>query len=250
MARNQKTDGVILKNTRFGDIHKSVTFISPDLGLLSAVAHGAYKGKSKLGGVTEVFSRVSFHLYHDPVKNSYKITDIELRETYEFLRGNLRKFYIGSLWSEVILRTFAGGGEYRKIYELLSQGLSVLNVCKEPEIDSILSLFLYHYIENLGYLPNFGECGNCGSRLDRDKWWYLGKDGEIRCSQCGNDQMPSLTPGARGYLSYASSRSFKELQKVNLDSRSSVELKRFMLFLVQHVIGAPLKSLKGSEGLI
>ncbi len=250
VGRNRICEGIILKNARFGEIHKSVTFLAPDLGVINAIAHGAYKGKSKLCGATEVFSHSTMYLYRDPVRSSYKITDIAPVAIFENLRGDLTKYYIGSLWAEVIIRTYGGGGEYQAAFHLLRDALLLLDMCDHAKTDSVLSLFLYRYVESLGYMPDFSACSNCGRRLsERDKW-YIAEEGNVRCDRCGTDRHPALSPGARRYLMYATSRPLGELLNVDLDRESGAELKRAMIAIIQHVIGEPLKSLKGSGGII
>ena len=250
VGRNRICEGIILKNTRFGEIHKSVTLLTPDLGVINAIAHGAYKGKSKLGGSTEVFSHATIYLYHDPVRGSFKITDIEPLAIFEDLRSNLTKYYIGSLWAEVIIRTYGGGGEYQAAYNLLSEAISLLDACESEKTDVVLSLFLYRYVESLGYMPDFSMCATCGRRLVEKDRWYIADEGAVRCERCGDDSHPTLSPGARRYLMYATSRPLPDLLKVGLDRVSSGELKRAMIAIIQHIIGEPLKSLKGSEGII
>ena len=239
-----------MKTSRIGEIHKSVTFLSPQTGILSAIAHGAYKGKSKLGGVTEVFSHSRLYLYHNPVKNSYKISDVEPISVYTALRQDLAKYYVGSLWSEVIIRTYAGGGDYHSIFRLLREALSLLDTCEERRTDAVLALFLYRYVESLGYLPDFGSCANCGGRLDDEHMWYIGAEGAVRCHRCADPDLPSLSPGARRYLMYGTSRPLQELLKVDLDISSRTELKRAMISIIQHVIGGPLNTLRGAGGII
>jgi DNA repair protein RecO (recombination protein O) len=250
VARNRITDGIILKNTRFGEIHKSVSLLSPEYGVLNAIAHGAYKGKSKLGGVTEVFAHLRVYLYHDPVKGSYKITDAEPLAIYERLRHDLVKFYIASLWAEAVIRTYAGGGEYASTFSLLRHAMALLDRCPAERNDSVLSLFLYRYIENLGYLPDLTVCEGCGSPLGENEPWFLAGDGTARCVRCGREGQPVLTPGARRYLAYVSTRRLADALKVDLDKKSLKSLKNALIAIMQHIIGGPLNSLRGSGGIL
>ena len=250
MPRNIITEGITLKSGRIGEIHKSLTIISPHHGLINPIAHGAYKGKSKLGGLTEVFARSRFYLYHDPVKSSYKVSDIQPLAIWENLRGDLQKYYIASLWAEVVIRTYAGGSDFASVFSLCAEGYDLLDSCAESSNIDVLTLFLYRYIEDLGYLPDFSTCSVCGNRLDVEANWYIGGDGEIRCAGCGDADVPFLTPGARRYLNHGSSRSMAQMLKVKLDNRSSRELKRAMVSLIQHIIGGPLNAIKSAGGIL
>lgn len=250
MTRNQNSDGLLLKNRRIGEIHKSATILTPRLGIIDAIAHGAYKGKSKLGGVTEVFSRSQFSLYHNPARNSYKITDVEPISFYENLRGNLEKYYTASLFAEVILRTYAGGGDFGDVYPICCDAMSLLDRCVTGRISAVLSLFLFEYVDHLGYLPDLDSCGRCGRKLDGTGYWYVGDSGSILCSGCGRDGLPALSPGARRWLAYVRRKTVEDKLKVELDRASAAELKRAMLEIIQHVIGGPLHTIRSAGGIV
>ncbi|MBN1685789.1 MAG: DNA repair protein RecO [Spirochaetales bacterium] len=250
MTRNLVTEGLILKNGRIGEIHKAVTLLSPGHGILSAIAHGAYKGKSKLSGVTGVFSRSRLYLYHDPVRDSYKITDVEPISCFDNVRGELEKYYTASLWAEVVLRTYAGGGEFGEVYRLFCEALLLLDNCWPEKNDAVLALFLFRYVDSLGYLPDFNACERCGRDLEENEPWHVCDDGSIRCSGCAAGDSPRITPGARRYLSYASEKPVEEVLKVDLDGVSRVELKRAMISIVQQLIGGPLNTLRGAGGIL
>ena len=250
MARNQTSEGIVLKSGRIGEIHKSVTFLSPTLGIINAIAHGAYKGKSKLGGVTEVFSRSTISLYYNPPKNSYKITDVDPISYYENLRRDLEKYYIASLWAEVILRTYAGGGEFHGVYALCCEAMTLLDRCRSDKNSTALSFFLFEYIDHLGYLPDFGSCAKCGVKLAAGDHWYVGEAASIYCPRCADTNLPKLSPGARRCLAYARGKSVSEKLKVDLDGASSADLKRAMIAIVQHVIGGALNTLRGAGGIL
>ncbi len=250
MSRNLITEALILKNVRIGEIHKSVTFLSPKFGIMNAIAHGAYKGKSKLGGVTEVFSSAKLYLYHDPVRDSYKITDVEPISYFENIRTDLVKYYSASLWVEVVLRTYAGGGEFDRVFGICADSMSLLDRCPPEQNDMVLALFLFRYVDALGYLPDFEVCGRCGGRLDEKSPLYIGYDGSARCGRCASDDLPVISAGARRYLAYSSAKPVEEVLKVDLDEASRGELKRAMISIVQHVIGGPLNTLRGAGDIL
>ena len=97
MNRNLKTRALVLKNYRIGDFHKGTVLLTGELGIIHAIAHGAFKGKSRLGNKTEVFNDLIAYLYHNPVKNSYKITDAECKNYFKGMKKDLRKVYAAYL---------------------------------------------------------------------------------------------------------------------------------------------------------
>lgn len=250
MGRNVSSLGIILKAARVGEIHKSITLLTPDLGIISAIAHGAYKGKSKLSGSTDVFSASFFYLYFDPVKNSYKVTDVEHRDIFNRLRDDISRYYSASLCTEVIFRTFAGGGDYSATFALLFRTLSLLDARPKDELSWALIIFLYKYIDALGYLPEIDTCSRCGRSIPETETVRLAGEGVFICRDCAGGNISGITPGARRYLLYIRAHSVDESIKIKLDGRSTDGLKTAFLSLIQHIIGSPLNSLKGARGIV
>ena len=53
IPRNYQTQAIIIKQTKLGEFDKLLTIYTPELGKLKAVAKGAYRPGSKLGGNVE-----------------------------------------------------------------------------------------------------------------------------------------------------------------------------------------------------
>ena len=122
----------------------------------------------------------------------------------------------------MILRTYAGGGEFEEVFRLLCDSLLLLDRCPPQKNDAALALFLFRYVDTLGYLPDFGSCAMCGANLKEKDVWYIGGEGSVRCSKCAAESAPSLAPGARRYLSYVAMKPVDEILNVELDSTSSL----------------------------
>ncbi|HEQ70889.1 MAG TPA: DNA repair protein RecO, partial [Spirochaetia bacterium] len=77
MLRTETVPAFVLQTDRLGEIHRRVMLYTEGKGLVSAIAHGAEKNTGKLKSHTELFLFGRFSLYHDPVKDSFKITDVD-----------------------------------------------------------------------------------------------------------------------------------------------------------------------------
>ena len=92
MNRNLRTESIILRTRRIGELHKGLTCLTRSCGIIDVIAYGAGKGKSKLSGMVDPFSLLYMYLYYDPVKDSYKVSDIEQRAIFPGIRSELGKF--------------------------------------------------------------------------------------------------------------------------------------------------------------
>ena len=247
MERNIRTEAIILSSRRMGDLHRSVTLLSPNLGILQAAAFGAQKGNSKLSGWVEPYVSGTFNLYYNPVKQHYKIVDIDSCEFREFLRLDIYAYYLASFWSELIVKTYAGGGEYNDLYNLILDSLSILEVGREAYNHNLLVQSIWRFLMIIGYAPELQNCPECGKSLDNSE--TLGFDAgsnAFLCSKCGNYEELVIYQGARKYLLYTQELSVKDAVAVHLSTKAMDSLKNVLTSIVSHVVGGPLKTLQSS----
>ncbi|MBI9103642.1 MAG: DNA repair protein RecO [Spirochaetales bacterium] len=209
MGRNIRVEGITLHSRRFMEFHKDVTILSREGGVFNAVLHGGYKGKSRMAGGTEPFRRVAFLLYHDPVKDTYKISDGEIINSFENLRLVLPKIYLASLWSELMIRTRGAGAgfeEGERVYFLLLKALEVLETIETRKLPYLNIQFLWRFLALSGLSMDFSSCSSCGRGLDEGETLiYSSREIGFLCENCKRrsvfNERQSLSPGAAKYLS-------------------------------------------------
>lgn len=246
MNRNIKTDSIILRSRRIGELHKGLSCLTRSNGIIDAIAYGAGKGKSKLSGLVDPFSLLHLYLYFDPVKDSYKISDIEQKMIFPNIRLKLGKFYIASFWAELILKSFSGGGESGRVYPLFAQSLSILNKAEKGDQNLILIQFIWRYLGISGFQADIENCSECGkSFIDTETVLFDERDNEIVCSNCRTKMdMLQFTTGSLKYLRYTSTLALDKSMKIGLDNKSVDTLKHILFVMVQGIVEYPLNTLK------
>ena len=126
MYRSISTQAIVIRRERIGEFHKSLSLLTSDLGLITAMAYGAYKPQSRLRLGSEPFTWSAVHLYHNPVRKSYKITDIEIHASFEGLQQDLSRLAAASLWAEVIQKSFGAGEMSGGLFGLFQESLGLL----------------------------------------------------------------------------------------------------------------------------
>lgn len=250
MNRNLRTDSIILRSRRIGELHKGLTILTRLYGIIDAIAYGAGKGKSKLVGMVDPFSLLYLYLYYDPVKDNYKISDIEQKRIFPDIRSELGKFYIASFWSELILRSFSGGGESELIYPLLAGSLAELNRADKAGQTLILIQFVWRYLGIAGFRPDPDYCGRCDRMFSNsEQIWFGEKDNQFMCNECRTEvDMLKFSSGGLKYLRHTVKLDLDKSMRIGLDPESADTLKRIMLGMIQGIVEYPLNTLK--NGLI
>lgn len=252
MSRNRQVEAIVLRNYRIGEHHKGVVLFARGEGLITAIAHGAYKGRLKVG--TGLFSRGLFYLYTDPVKQSTKVSDVEPRQEYGGLHHSLDRYFAACLWAEILLSSFGGGevasDEDPRIYELVSESLALLDGADSRGVHILSAQFTWRFVTALGLRPDVSLCADTGANLDKeDAAYYSRSDGQIHSGSAPSDRELDLRPGTRGYLRYTESRPLEEALGVAITDGTLGNLRRFLRALLSDTVDAELRTLKVADPL-
>ncbi len=240
-------DALVLHTRRIGEYHKGISCVTPGLGLINAIVYGAYRGKSKFSGITEPFSYVFLHLYYNPVKKVYKVSDAEEKRSFSALKENLSRFYRASLFSEIVLKSHGGGGDSKNIFSLLKEAFSFLNVCDTSKMDLAVIQYLWRFLLLSGMNPDLHFCGRCGRKVGTNEvFLFVPEENAFVCGNCGTSGSFKLNGGERKYLEYTGRQEFEAAVKVGLDTSSVFLLRQFLLSLIQNFLEFPLRSLQNS----
>ncbi len=286
MGRNLVLRGVVLKNNRIGEIHKGVMLFTDTAGIVSAIAHGAFSQKGKLRGVTNPFCAGTVYLYHDPVKDSYKITDFDVKSFFPGLRESVIRYYSANLWAEVILKSFGGGVSSEELFSLFLSALAKLDIADDRKAKTISFQYLFRYLDLVAAVPELTSCAMCGTPFDEDyrrPAVYEKTPERVICLRCAEatgvtpagataasggagvaargaavDGMEtvcgpgviSLTAGAMQYLRHTSRLPWADAVEVDLDDASIYSLLNLVYHLIGELVESPLNTLEIGRSLL
>jgi DNA repair protein RecO (recombination protein O) len=151
MSRTYKATGINLKSMPLGEADKLVTILTREFGLVRAVAPGARKQNSKLGGRSGLF--VINELLIAKGRSLDKITQAETLESYPGLSKNLGKLAASQYWAELVLCHALSEQPQEELYELLTEHLRRLE--RLPNVNdtySEASLVLAHLSHGVFHL--------------------------------------------------------------------------------------------------
>ncbi len=150
MERHSTCEAIVLENRRFGELHKGVSLFTPENGLVRATAFGAYSRKGSLRGITDPFVWGKFYIYRDPVKQNVKISDVEVFDMFYGIREDVIRYYVASLWAEIVLRSFGGGEAAHELYDVFRECLLLVRDAGETRVRLVCSQFLLRFLAITG----------------------------------------------------------------------------------------------------
>jgi len=249
MFRTSSTQAVVLYRHRVGEIHKGLSLLTLDMGMIRALAHGAYKMRSRFRTLTEPFSNIKVYLYHDPVKDQYKITDVVSLSLFTGIQGNMVKFFTASLWAEVIMKSYGGGESSTELFNLFRNALQYLDSASPGSEHFVSQQFLWRFMTLSGFSPELSVCSNCNVEIENILFFPAGELAPF-CNKCIRGKYSSLSSGARRYLQTTLQLPLSAALKVRLMEESVISLKQVTFQLVQTMVDSPLNTIKTGKGIL
>ncbi|MGG6268471.1 DNA repair protein RecO [Leptolyngbya sp. AN03gr2] len=166
MSRTYKAIGINLKAMPLGEADRIVTILTKEFGLLRAVAMGARKQNSKLGGRSGLF--VVNELLMAKGRSLDKITQAETLESYPGLARNLKKLTAGQYLAELALQQALSEQPQEELFYLLNEHLARIEQCEDAEVLPRLIHAIYQLLVVAGIAPQVHQCSVTGSVIEPD----------------------------------------------------------------------------------
>jgi DNA repair protein RecO (recombination protein O) len=157
MNQKYKAIGIVLKGSSLKENDRLVTVLTPEYGLIRAVALGAKKYKSQLRGRTELFVINEFLVIKG--RSLDKIIQADTIYTYPGLSRDLGKLATAQYLAELSIALAVAEQPQPELYELLNEHLRRLEHCELGEsVYPYLAQAVFHLVAIAGLTPQILEC--------------------------------------------------------------------------------------------
>lgn len=166
MSRVYKATGINLKSMPLGESDRLITILTQEYGLIRAVAPGARKHNSKLGGRSGVF--VVNELLIAQGRSLDKITQAETIESYPALSQDLGKLAASQYLAEMVMCQALSEQPQTELFCLLAEHLKRLEQLPKSSGFSVLahlSHTVFHFLVLAGLTPQVQACCLTGHSL-------------------------------------------------------------------------------------
>lgn len=169
MSRVYKASGINLKSMALGESDRLLTILTQEYGLIRAVAPGARKHNSKLGGRSGLF--VVNELLIAQGRSLDKITQAETIESYPALSQDLGKLAASQYLAEMVMCQALSEQPQTELFCLLTEHLKRLEQLPKSAGFAILahlSHAIFHFLAMAGVTPQIQACCLTGVPLSPD----------------------------------------------------------------------------------
>lgn len=190
---NITTSAILLRYANYKDFDRMITLFSPEYGKLNIMARGCRRPKSALLNACELFSTGEYVLYQS--KDLFLLNNATIHETFHPLRLDYAALTQGTYLLNLAEAALQPNQPAEDLFRLLIKTLHVL-AYGQQDAATLLSLFLFHYANLLGYKPSLNNCVNCGSTImPGEPLFFDIFAGGISCFKCNQTKKCSPLSG-------------------------------------------------------
>ena len=199
VPRSWKTEAVVLRSIRYGEADRVLHLFTLERGRIGAIAKGARKTKSRVGGRLEPFSHVEMVL-HEGRGELHTVTSVDLIRSHDASRVDGIRLAVGHIGWRASASLSRARSEPRA-FHALTRFLDVLDETSPvdlpatPALDPLSLSFQLKLLWLAGYLPHLAAvCRARGGPLVG----FSPRAGGAVCAACGAGAIPLSAEGSEG----------------------------------------------------
>jgi DNA repair protein RecO (recombination protein O) len=177
--------GICLRKTEYSETSQILSLFTRGHGLLRVIAKGAHRrtkaGASKFDGGADLLDVGDAVFTDNTAKDLATLCEWGLRDGHLPLRRSLRAIYLAQYAAELVGLLFEEHDPHPRLFDRLQMTVSELETDRREETFLAFELDL---LREAGYLPELGQCVECGRATGREPVFFSPSSGGILCRDC------------------------------------------------------------------
>ncbi|MDH5805383.1 MAG: DNA repair protein RecO, partial [Gemmatimonadota bacterium] len=184
------TAAVVLHTFRYGETSKIVRLATRTHGVVSAIAKGAERPKSRFGARLQSLSDGVAHVYFKPNRDLQTLAGFDVENQRTELARNVSRYASGLAVAELMLR-FSPHEPVEDLFLLLVNGLDAISNAEEIVLPEVALTAVWSMVAALGYLPQLSHCAVDGQEIGPGPAAFSISDGGFVCPSCARGKETS-----------------------------------------------------------
>lgn len=233
VPRVTRTEAVVLRHRRLGEADRIVTLLTPFRGKVDAVAKGALRPRSKLGGHLEPLTQVEVLLAHG--RSLDIVTQAQMLEGFPSLHTDLDRLSTGMYLLELTDRMTVEHADGHDVYELLHA--SLVRLARGDGVHLVTRTFELDLLAATGFRPEWRECIACGEAVSAERATWSALGGGVVCPSCRarRDDAVAIDTTVLKVLRAIQDGPYEEAARIKLNGDLAGGLERVMHALMRAV---------------
>ncbi len=191
---------IILHAFPYGDTSKIVRLVTGDFGVMSAVAKGAHRAKSRFGARIQPFSEGTALIYVRQNRDLQTLAEFDVEKQRAELAGNVERYLTAAALAEVVLR-FSPEGPHREVFNVFRESLDWLVDVDSDALHAVSLVAMWSLVGALGFTPSMDVCSVDGRPVAEGTAEFSVADGGLLCPVCARArETATLAPQDRAAL--------------------------------------------------
>jgi DNA repair protein RecO (recombination protein O) len=187
-----QTEAIVLHGFDYRETSRIVRLATREAGVVSVIARGAKRPKSRFGQGLDLFTSGTAQLTLHPARDLHLLTAFDATRSRPALAESLARFNAAAALGELCMR-FGPEDEGGAIHDVLAAGLDALGTAMDAEVPERTIAAAWRLVTELGFAPSLDECASCHRALAADELVrFAHRAGGALCRPCA-----ALAPGAR-----------------------------------------------------
>lgn len=237
--------GIVLKVRQYREADRLVTMLTHEAGMVTVVARGTRKAKSKLAALVEPLT-LGYYQLHRGRSSLCTLLEGEIIKTYRKLHGDLTLLSYAQYFGELCHFLLPEYEPAEQVFILLLTALAALE--EDPLPDRVARCFELNLLELLGYRPALEGCQHCGGP---GPFFFDAVRGGLVCRKCPVTPAGFPVSGAAvAVMKRFLVQGFHRLAVCRLPAPQSEEIMRVTMSLLNVSLGEKkFRSLEVLHGL-
>lgn len=156
---------LIVGGLNYGETSRIVRLLTPDYGLVSAIARGALRPKSRFGVSLNLMSEGVAHLLWARSSDLHTLTAFDLQTSHNSLSTQISRFLTSSALAELVVRCVPHDAS-PEFHSLMVSAITELEMADTRTVEVLGIRLLWQLVGVLGVAPEISFCVRDGVPLD------------------------------------------------------------------------------------
>lgn len=237
MAVEYQTEAILLAARDWSVADRVVTLFSREYGIITAMAYGARKPKSKLGGSLQAFTHL--HLAMANGKGMDSVKQCEVQTSFREIREDLTRLAYANFIAELTTGLWPEHQAEAVAYDTLLATLHLLAV-RNPRIAALAGA--WQLMSLAGFQPEYTHCVQCGESLTYPARFSFAAGGST-CVQCSPSDGLVFEQTDKNFLDQLLAIDLDNPGQFAINATTLSNAERLLYGFVKHQLERPLKSL-------
>ena len=177
------TPALVLGTLRYGETSRIVRLATRDHGVVSAIAKGALRPRSRFGAAVQLLSEGHAHLLPSRSSELHTLIAFDLVATHAGLAQHLERFGAASALAEIAVR-FVPPVANAALYDQLRHDVELIELAPPDAVGVVTLRAMWRLIADLGLGPTVSRCARDAMPLPVGPVALSLRDGGFLCDAC------------------------------------------------------------------